>query len=59
MGNRALLVFAGCLFLFQFSNASLLPLASERLVAGYKSSSELYTAALVIVPQLATALIAV
>ena len=58
MANRTLLVFAGCLFLFQFANASLLPLASERLVAGYRSQSELYTAAMVVVPQLATALIA-
>jgi MFS family permease len=31
--NRVLLIFAGCLFLFQFANASMLPLASERLAA--------------------------
>src|SRR5262249_25529079 len=29
--NYNLLIFAGCLFLFQFANASMLPLAGERL----------------------------
>ncbi|MBN9560131.1 MAG: MFS transporter [Alphaproteobacteria bacterium] len=56
--NRHLLTFAGCLFLFQFANASMLPLASERLAADYRHVSELVTAALVVVPQLVTALIA-
>ncbi len=56
--NHRLLVFAGCLFLFQFANASMLPLAAERLAADYKYESELVTAALVVVPQLTTALIA-
>lgn len=56
--NRPLLIFAGCLFLFQFANASMLPLAGERLAANYKSESALVTAALVVVPQLVTALIA-
>lgn len=56
--NRHLLTFAGCLFLFQFANASMLPLASERLAADYRHVSELVTAAFVVVPQLVTALIA-
>jgi MFS family permease len=56
--HRTLLVFAGCLFLFQFANASMLPLASERLAADYRGMSELVTSALVIVPQVVTALIA-
>jgi len=56
--NRPLLTFAGCLFLFQFANASMLPLASERLAADYQHVSELVTAAFVVVPQLVTALIA-
>jgi hypothetical protein len=30
--NYGLLTFAGCLFLFQFANASMLPLAGEELV---------------------------
>lgn len=56
--NRPLLIFAACLFLFQFANASMLPLASERLAADRKSQSEIITAALVMVPQTVTALIA-
>ncbi|HET8997254.1 MAG TPA: MFS transporter [Acetobacteraceae bacterium] len=58
-GNRPLLIFAGCLFLFQFADASMLPLAGERLAADHKNESEIITAALVAVPQLVTALIAV
>ena len=56
--NRGLLVFALVMFLFQFANASLIPLAVERLAAEHKAGSELVTAALVVVPQLITALIA-
>jgi len=56
--ERRLLVLALCLFLFQFANASMLPLASERLAADYQFESEVVTAALVVVPQLVTALIA-
>ncbi len=56
--NRTLLVFAGCLFLFQFTNASILPLAGERLASNYKFESELVTSGLVVVPQLVAGLIA-
>ena len=56
--NRPLLIFAAVMFLFQFANASLLPLAGERLASEHKGESELVTAALVVVPQLVTALIA-
>jgi MFS family permease len=56
--NRPLLIFAFCLFLFQFANASMLPLAGERLAAQYKFESEVVVAALVVVPQLVTASIA-
>ncbi len=56
--NRPLLIFSGCLFLFQFADASTLPLAGERLAADYKFESEIVVAALVIVPQLVTASIA-
>jgi MFS family permease len=56
--NRALLVLAGCLFLFQFANASLMPLASEKLAANFKHESEFVVAALVVVPQTVTALLA-
>ncbi len=56
--NRTLLIFAACLFLFQFTNASILPLASERLAIHDRGRSELITAALVVTPQLVTALVA-
>jgi len=56
--DRRLLVLSLCLFLFQFANASMLPLASERLAADYQFESEVVVAALVVVPQLVTALIA-
>lgn len=56
--NHALLVFAACLVLFQFVNASMLPLATERLSANHKSESELVTSLLVVVPQLVCGLLA-
>jgi len=56
--NRRLIIFAICLFLFQFANASMLPLAGERLAANYQFESEIVVAALVVVPQLTTALLA-
>ncbi len=45
--NRPLLVFAASLLLFQFANASMLPLASERLSAHGEPASELVTSGLV------------
>ena len=56
--HRALLVFAATLFLFQFADASLLPLASEQLAGTQQARSELFTSALVVVPQIVTAAIA-
>ncbi len=56
--NRNLLIFAGCLVLFQLANAGVLPLAGERLGQQHQRESELVTSALVIVPQLVSALIA-
>jgi MFS family permease len=57
--NRPLLIYAACLFLFQFANASVLPLASERLATHFRDESELVTSALVVAPQLVTAVIAI
>jgi MFS family permease len=56
--NRPLQIFALCLLLFQFANASMLPLATERLSVEHQGASELVTAGLVVVPQLVTAIIA-
>ncbi|HJT06668.1 MAG TPA: MFS transporter [Stellaceae bacterium] len=58
MKNRHLVVFVVSLVLFQFANASVMPLASERLAQQQQHESELVTAALVVVPQMVTALIA-
>src|SRR5437763_11141455 len=56
--NRNLLTFAGCVFLFQMANASMLPLAGEALVYSRVSLSSLIVSALIIVPQVIVALMA-
>jgi MFS family permease len=56
--NYGLLIFAGCLFLFQFANASMLPLAGEELVNRYGMTASLAVSALIIVPQIVVALTA-
>jgi MFS family permease len=56
--NRNLLTFAGCLFLFQLGNASMLPLAGEELVYRNGTDSSLTISALIIVPQIIVALTA-
>jgi MFS family permease len=56
--NRSLLTFAGCVFLFQMANASMLPLAGEALVYDKVSLSSLIVSALIIVPQVIVALMA-
>lgn len=57
--NRQLHVFFVCLFLFQFANAALVPLATARLGYARNPASELITSGVVVVPQLVTALVAV
>lgn len=58
--NYRLLIFAFCLFLLQFANAPMLPLArcpaSTRVGTG-RHELELVVAALIVVPQVITALI--
>jgi MFS family permease len=56
--NRRLLTFAGCVFLFQLANASMLPLAGESLVYSGVPFSSLIVSALIIVPQVIVALMA-
>ncbi len=56
--NRTLLTFAGCEFLFQMGNASMLPLAGEALVYSKEAFSSLIVSALIIVPQMVVALMA-
>jgi MFS family permease len=54
--NRNLLIFAGCLFLFQFGNASMLPLAGERLAYHNGTRASFIISALIILPQIVVAL---
>ena len=54
--NLNLLIFAGCLFLFQFANASMLPLAGERLAYRNGTGASLVISALIILPQIVVAL---
>ena len=56
--NRSLLTFAGCEFLFQMANASMLPLAGEALAYSKEAFSSLIVSALIIVPQVIVALMA-
>jgi MFS family permease len=54
--NINLLIFAGCLFLFQFANASMLPLAGERLAYRNGTGASFIISALIILPQIVVAL---
>jgi len=56
--NRSLLVFAGCIFLFQMANASMLPLVGESFAYSKEAISSLIVSALIIVPQVIVAMIA-
>jgi len=56
--NRNLLLLAGCLVLFYFSNASLLPLLSQNLAKSHGEFGPLVMAGLVAGPQILVALLA-
>jgi len=56
--NKSLRVFALSLLLFQFADASLLPLATERLTADHKAASVLVTSGFVVMQQVVTVLLA-
>src|SRR6202162_3211113 len=53
-----LLVFAGCVFLFQMANASMLPLAGEAFAYSKEAFSSLIISALIMVPQVVVAIMA-
>jgi len=53
-----LLIFAGCVFLFQMANASLLPLAGEAFAYSKEALSSLIVSALIMVPQVIVAIMA-
>jgi MFS family permease len=54
--NYNLLIFASCLFLFQFANASMLPLLGELLAYRNGTGASFIVSALIIVPQIVVAL---
>ena len=56
--NYRLLIFGACLFLFQFANASVLPLLGEELAHRNGASASLLVSAVIIVPQIVVALMA-
>jgi len=56
--NRRLMIFAVCMVLFQFANASMLPLAADILAYEGGRKAAPFLAALIIVPQLIVALLA-
>jgi MFS family permease len=50
--NYGLVLFGGCLFLFQLANASMLPLVSEELASRAGTSASVIVSALIVVPQI-------
>jgi MFS family permease len=56
LSKNYLLIFAGCLFLFQFANASMLPLASERLAYRNGTGASFIISTLIILPQIVVVL---
>ena len=55
--NRNLYIFAACVFLFQFSDASLLPVVGENLAQSKTEYASLLMAGLIVVPQIVVALL--
>jgi MFS family permease len=56
--NGSLLTFAGCVFLFQMANASMLPLAGEAVAYSKEALSSLIVSALIVIPQVIVAIMA-
>ena len=56
--NRPLVLFAGCLVLFQFTNASILPLIGEDIAASGAASGSLRLSGLIIASQVVVAVLA-
>jgi MFS family permease len=55
--NRNLYMFAACVFLFQLADASLLPIVGQDLAQSNAQYASLLMAALIVVPQIAVALL--
>jgi MFS family permease len=55
--NRNLYIFAACVFLFQFADASLLPVVGQNLAQSKAEYASLLMAGLIVVPQIVVALL--
>jgi MFS family permease len=55
--NRNLYIFAACVFLFQFADASMLPVVGQDLAQGETEYASLLMAGLIVVPQIVVALL--
>jgi MFS family permease len=55
--NLSLYIFAGCIFLFQLADASMLPVISEDLALDKSHSAALLTAGLIVIPQIIAAVL--
>jgi len=55
--NTSLYIFAGCIFLFQLADASMLPVVSENLATDKSQSSSLLMAGLIVTPQIIAAVL--
>lgn len=53
--NLSLYIFAGCIFLFQLADASMLPVISENLAVDKNQSGSLLIAGLIVMPQIIAA----
>jgi MFS family permease len=55
--NRNLYIFAACVFLFQFADASMLPVVGQDLAQGETKYASLLMAGLIVVPQIVVAVL--
>jgi MFS family permease len=55
--NRQLYIFAACVFLFQFADASLLPIVGQNLAQSATEYASVLMAGLIVVPQVVVALL--
>jgi fucose 4-O-acetylase-like acetyltransferase len=55
--NRKLYIFAACVFLFQFADASLLPIVGQNLAQSATEYASVLMAGLIVVPQVVVALL--
>jgi MFS family permease len=56
--NRQLLWFTACVAVFQFADASMLPLATEHIGSGQSAQGSLLTSSLIVAPQIVVAILA-